>query len=207
LNVKYVIVPPLPEDLSGLSPVEQNMVEGLKRYLQGYPLAFRGSHAVYRNPDVLPRAYVVHAIEVVTDAEEALKRVFSTEFDPHRSVVLERDPGVFPADDGLSLSPVSIQDYGPHRMVCEVELVEPGFLVVSGNYHPDWMVSVDGAERDLFHADYIGMGTPLAAGAHIVVFEYRSTPFRVGMVLTFLAFGLFAILVFTAVRERSDPKP
>ena len=94
LNVRYLIVPPLPEDLSTLSPVERNAVQGFRDYLAGWPEVFRGSHAVYRNPDALPRVTVFHAAVIAADEEDALRRVLAPGFDPARAVVLERDPGI-----------------------------------------------------------------------------------------------------------------
>jgi hypothetical protein len=196
LNVKYVIIPPLPQDLSGLSSVEKNMVRAYSEYLSGYTTVFSGSHDIYQNTSYLPRAFVLHGYRIVEGEEEALEAVLSTQFDHHRSVILEKDPGIPSIDSPERYSEVKIVEYEPHRLVCSVDLKNPGILVVSENYHPDWKVFVDGEEKEILHADYVLKGVALTAGSHTVQFVYRSFWFRIGLYSTLLSFLIVACLIY-----------
>ncbi len=196
LNVRYLIVPPVPSDLSSLSPVEKGRVKAFRAYLSGYTTVFSGSYTVYSNPDVLPRAFVAHKYTVVENEEAALALVVSPGFDHHSSVVLEDDPGFESSSVRDALSPVEITEHDPHRLISTVDLDEPGVLVVSENYHSDWRVFVDGEEKELLHADYVLKGVAVGKGRHEVEFVYRSLPFRVGEVLTLFSFAAIAFLVY-----------
>jgi hypothetical protein len=196
LNVKYVIIPPLPEDLSNLSQVEKNMVKAYREYLAGYTAVFSGSHSIYLNPTFLPRAYVVNSYRLVEDEDRILSTILSPDFDHQKSVILEKDPGVAVTDTSERYSIVEINERDPHRLVCSVDLQEPGLLVVSQNYHPDWKVYVDGDEREILRANYILKAVSLTAGSHTVEFVYSSFPFRVGLISTLLSFCVVGYLVY-----------
>ena len=196
LNVKYVIVPPLPEDLSGLSKVEKNMVNAYREYLAGFSKVFSGSHSIYLNPSFLPRAYVVHSYQLVEDGDRALDAVLSTDFDHQKSVVLERDPGIEIPENSDRYSRVKIVERDPHKLVCSVDLEDPGILVVSENYHSDWKVRVDGVEREILHANYVLKAVALSSGSHTVEFVYESFPFRIGLMSTMFSFLVLAYLVY-----------
>jgi hypothetical protein len=210
LNVKYIIIPNLPEDLSHLSPKEKGVVKGYLDYLSGYEKVFTGSNSVYLNSGYLPRAYIVHDFQVAgktvdttmtsTDprrkGEEALEMVLSPDFDHHRSVILEKEPGFVPTGEPDRFKEATIVERNPHRLVCEVDLERPGILVVTENYHPDWKVSVDGDEKELLRANFVLKGVELPAGSHRVEFVYRSNAFRLGATFTLLSYVLFAYLIY-----------
>jgi len=197
LNVKYIIIPVLPEDLSRLSSVEKRMVMAYRGYLSGCERVFSGSHSIYRVPEVLPRAYVVFDYRVVSGEGEALEGVLSPDFDHRRSVILEKDPGLSPPPQGSDpIKEIAIVDRDLHRMVCVADLPKPGILVVSENDHPDWRASVDGRETEILHANYVLKGVPLTQGRHTVEFRYRSVPYEAGRALTLLSFLAIAFLLY-----------
>jgi hypothetical protein len=196
LNVKYIIVPRLPGDLSHLSQVERGRVTAFLRYLEGYRKVFSGSYDIYLNPGVLPRAFVAHRFEVADGEEDALKRVLDPGFDHRHAVVLERDPGIHCTDCPDTLSGVKVVESEPQHLTCSVNLKVPGILVISENYHPDWKVFVDGSRRNLLHVDYVLKGVALTAGPHKVEFVYRSSALRIGEILTFISFGMMVLLVY-----------
>lgn len=216
LNVKYVIIPPLAEDLSRLSPVERNRVKAFRDYLSGYTRVFSGSHSVYLNSYYLPRAYVVHeyriagetgettepSSEAIGNENDALDMVLSTDFDHHRSVILEKDPGFVPTGDPVRFTEAMILERNPHRLVCEVDLERPGILVISENYHPDWRVRVGGIEKELLRANFVLKGVELPPGSHRVEFVYRSNAFRFGAAFTLLSYIVFAYLIYGWRKKR-----
>ncbi len=56
----------------------------------------------------------------------------------------------------------------------------PAILVLSDAYDEDWRVSVDGADAQLYRANYALRGVWLPPGEHTVVFSYRPRAFLVG---------------------------
>jgi hypothetical protein len=51
-------------------------------------------------------------------------------------------------------------------------------MVIKATYHPNWHVTVDGAETSTFMASPSYVAFALPAGDHFVVAEYRSTPIK-----------------------------
>jgi hypothetical protein len=196
LNVKYIILPPLPEDLSVLSQTDRRMAKAFKDYVSLYEKVFSGSHDIYLNSNSLPRVYVVHDYRIVDNEEKALEAVLGADFDYGRSVILEKDPGIENTEGVEGLTPVKIIDYDPHKLTCSVDLAEPGILVVCENHHPDWKVYVDGEEKELLHANHVAKGVAVTGGLHTVEFKYRSYAFEVGKIITLLSFVVVGWLIY-----------
>lgn len=51
-------------------------------------------------------------------------------------------------------------------------------MVIKVTYHPNWRVTVDGAEASTFMASPSYVAFPLPVGDHFIVAEYRSTPIK-----------------------------
>ena len=97
---------------------------------------------VYRNRDVMPRAFIVHQAEYVGDAAESLDKVTNGEFDFRESVVLEGAPPVDLQPPAASApETVTITKYQPDRVELETQSDNDGYLVLSDGYMP-WMESV-----------------------------------------------------------------
>jgi hypothetical protein len=201
LNVKYLIGPTLPDDVSMYDPQTQNVIAELKTYFGRYAVALTGRRfSVYENDSILPRAYVVADYHVEdTNALEILK---SPDFDPKKVVILNRSPQVNHPDSAYAMSPANIMEYTPNKVVCTTECLNDGFLVLSDNWHPDWRVFVDGDQQELFRANHTFRAVYVTAGKHTVVFEYQSVYYRTGRVVSIvaliavvivIAFGLFRV--------------
>jgi hypothetical protein len=143
---------------------------------------------IYRNPNALPRAYVVHRQEVVAD-QSSLERIGSSEFNPWTTALLEE---ALPAEAAAAMedaplrssSLARITQYGSHRVTVTTEMAAPGLLVLSDTYYPGWRVSVDGSPADLIRVNYILRGVFLDDGAHEVVFHFAPMVLYVGLAST-----------------------
>ncbi|UCC12275.1 MAG: YfhO family protein [candidate division WOR-3 bacterium] len=200
LNLKYIVAPNLPEDLSRYDPQSRMIIQNIKDHLTQYRLVFQGyQFSVYQNDRVLPRAYFVPAYRVV-DETQSVEVIKSQAFNPHTMVLLEEEPGVVLNEsypDTLIGAPIT--EYTANRIVCHIESPFPGFLVLADNWHPDWRVFVDGQARELHRANHCFRAVYVDAGMHEVIFRYISPPFNLGSIITLcavlVAAGLCVILV------------
>jgi hypothetical protein len=89
-------------------------------------------------------------------------------------------------------------------------------MVIKATYHPNWRVTVDGAEAHTFMASPSHLAFALPAGEHFIVAEYRSTPIKAPLLaLGGLVLGtsvLWAIrrplqAQWSKPRARRDPRP
>jgi hypothetical protein len=143
---------------------------------------------LYENPNALPRAYVVHRAEVVSD-RDLLNRLISPDFNPWTTALLEEP---LPAGEASALagaplrssSMARITRYEPHRVKVEAEMAAPGLLILSDTYYPGWKVTVDGLPAPLLRVNYALRGVYLLAGTHHVDFYFAPIFFYVGLMLT-----------------------
>jgi len=156
-------------------------------------LVFR-SHLVkiWENPNVMPRAFVVHQAENVSD-EQTLVRLQDPDFRPDQ-VVLLSDGKPSGQADGLSRDKVVITLYEPERVSVQVEANQAGYLVLADSWYPGWIASVDGQSSPIYRADYIFRAVALPPGQHAVVFEYRPMTFLWGALITLSSLVLAGIL-------------
>ena len=140
---------------------------------------------VFRNKDVMPRAFFVPRHVVVPDVHRAVEIVRSAEFEPARVVVLEEDPGVPAVNAGShGRADVRIRRYEPRSVEIELETDRPGFVVLSDTYYPGWRAAVDGREVRVWRANGAMRAMYVTSGHHRVVLEYVPLPFRVGLGLS-----------------------
>ncbi|MCX7994428.1 MAG: YfhO family protein [candidate division WOR-3 bacterium] len=194
LNLKYIIAPNLPENISGYDPNSQRIILMIKSYLSRFRPVFRGQqHTVYQNDSVLPRACIIPDY-VVLPADKILEYMKSPQYNPREHVILEDSAGYPHPGEKLPLVEAVIKKYSPNQIIIETTSPHPGFLLLIDNWHPDWQVYVDGKKEKLLRANYTFRAVYLPEGSHKVIFEYRSTPFLVGMIITVVT--IFALLGF-----------
>lgn len=152
LNVKYVL---------SLTDLKSEKLE----------LVFReGETRVYRNKNVLPRAFMVSSWYLAKNKEEAMAFLFSGKIDFSQTVVLESLPAQINLVAGKHR--VKIKEYKENRVMIEVETSSGGILVLSDSYYPGWGARIDGRESEIFCVNYNFRGVFVPRGKHEVVFEY-----------------------------------
>jgi hypothetical protein len=161
-------------------------------------LAFR-SHAaaMWENHSMLPRAFMVHAAEIVGE-EDALARMKQPDFRPDQIVllsdvqtrdILQGSGQEMPRDE------IAITEYKPERVVVKARAEKPGYLVLTDSWYPGWEAFVDGESAPILRADYIFRAVALPPGEHTVVFEFRPTSVAVGAAISGLSLLLCGALV------------
>jgi hypothetical protein len=177
LNVAYVIFPPQSRDAALYEPlqlVDQND-EG----------------SIYRNPQVLPRAWLVHAVEVMADDNAQLARMSQPDFDPASLAILATSaPQVAPA---LTTELTPTVAYAPNQVRIQASASAPALLVLSDAFSDGWQATVDGRDAPIYRANYAFRGVWLPAGAHAILFTYRPQSFLVGGLVSLIALLLLAV--------------
>ncbi len=202
LNIKYVIAPTLPDDISLYNAQLQKVINEIKNYLSRFTLTFTGrKYSIYLNDSLLPRAYIVPDYFVLEESQ-ILNIVKSHEFNPRHAVILEQDPQIPHPREQFPLVEANITHYSANRITCETQCSYSGFLVLADNWHPDWKVFVDGKESELYRANYTFRAVYLTPGQHEVVFAYISPYFNVGKIVSVIALLLSVGLCIVAIRFR-----
>ncbi len=127
---------------------------------------------VYENPRALPR------VLLVTDARKAdFDAILKTgewpdDFDPRRTVLLDRDPPPLPTGP-LGPDSVAIRDYGTTTVTLAAETARGGYLVLNDVWHHWWQVEIDGQPAELLRANVLFRAVIVPPGKSTVRFVFR----------------------------------
>lgn len=195
MNVKYILFP-----------------AGMKVQGSRFVKVYSGEIDIYLNNNYIQRAFVVNKARVINDGDEALKLLYSGNFDPSKEVIIGSDlpaefKGLIESPLAKNNSPSSIAMYRHDRVTVDVDMNDRGVLVLSDTFYPGWKAFVDGAEKTIYRADYIFRAVPLEKGRHRVEFRYEPDSFRIGAIISLLTF-LFvtAILIFDSIKHKKNRK-
>jgi Bacterial membrane protein YfhO len=201
LNVGYVLdVTGAPID--GLTLVDE--YPGDRWYL-GALLIETAPYTVrlYRNPSVLPRAFVVRTarpFRVSSESEDqAMTRaMIGGGFDPRSEVAVAvgpDDPAVTPGSAGPPLDQrVDVDEYSPQRVRLSVSAHVSCWLFLSDTYYPGWNATVDGVATAVYRANIAGRAVRLGPGTHDIVFAFSPASFRLGVCIALVGAVLLVIL-------------
>lgn len=162
---------------------------------------------VFRNPNALPRAFLVGRARVVPAFDDMIQIMRTGEFDPRKEVLLERETpqAPAPAADGAPLGSAEVLERKMTRVEIKVSAQADCYLVFSDSYYPGWKATVDGQAVPIFSAYYAWRGIVIPKGAHTVVFSYMPWTFTVGMAISIAALtslSLYSLYLLAAKRPR-----
>ena len=141
-------------------------------------------------------------VTVVRDGPSALRHVLGRQ--RTRDTVVEapsRDHLTLPGagDRGFALERDRVEWISdlPDLVVFKTTTSAPALLILRDTYYRGWRAVVDGAEVPILRTDYLFRGVEVPAGEHTVRFEFRPLSFRIGLVISVLAWlagiGLFVV--------------
>jgi hypothetical protein len=174
------------------------------------PVGGEDGLTLYRNPDALPRFFLVSASERYATPEEGRARLLAADFDPATRVLLpagETAPLPVSSAPGGASSPgrVEVLSRSAHAIRLRVTTPQDAILVSSEVYYPGWTTRVDGADAPTLLVDTAFRGTIVPAGTHDVEMVYVPRSFRIGAGVS-LAALLVAILLWWP-RARAHARP
>ncbi len=153
-----------------------------------------GSLTLARNPDVLPRARLVHRSRVVASDEEILATLASPDWRPDSAVVLETgesEEWSAPAEE----PPPRVVRVAPDEIALDVDAHAPGFVVLADPWYPGWEATVDGERAPVLRADYALRAARVGEGTHRVVFRFRPASVRLGVGASLVGLAAIAAIV------------
>ncbi|MFO0888564.1 MAG: hypothetical protein U0790_05380 [Isosphaeraceae bacterium] len=171
-----------------------------------WPVAATGTAAdgrpfvIQRNPNALPRAYVVPFAEVIAqDGSLLLSRL--PDVDPRRAVILDSDPfqGT-PTIPRQPFTPARWLGRDPDRPAVEVTTAAQGLLVIAETWMPGWSARLNGVPVPVLRGNHCQQVIPLRSpGSHRIELEYHPPGLRTGAIISTLSAMLWAGLSACAV--------
>lgn len=141
--------------------------------------------------DARPRAYMVYDAVIAPDDTAALNLLHEQpELVTDRAVLADAEGArravtTLPGESGSNA--VELLEMEPERVAWQVQTGEPGLLVVSDAYYPDWDVTVDGQEAELLRANVAFRAVAVPEGDHRVEFRYEPQSVRYGLVISLVS--------------------
>lgn len=163
--------------------------------LTSFRLVNDGFYRIYENADARDRVWIAYrAIEV---NEQAMLGFMRANPDLARDTIVVSDqvPGDALDTPVASGGSVEIVEYENTRVVIEASLPSAGFIVLADTWYPGWQARLDGERAQIYRANHAQRAVWAAAGEHTLVFEYQSSRFLAGSVVTGVAFIILLVLV------------
>jgi hypothetical protein len=143
---------------------------------------------IYQRPNPLPRAFIVHEAQIISDDQAALAALRAAEFEISQKVTLPTAPP-------CSLEPTvpstgetaQVVGESPNHLELTTRSESAGLLVLSEVDYPGWQARVDGQPAQVLRADTTLRAVCLPAGSHTVKFDFRPSDLGVGAMISCLA--------------------
>jgi hypothetical protein len=191
LNVRYILVDAtIPADRPDVAAIANRFTE-----------AWRNQHViVYENPNVLPRAWIVHDVTTMTDAE-GLAALDRGVIDGRAIAYVDGDPP--PTAPATGTESVTVVSQEPERIVIDVTASSDGLVVLADSWDAGWTATVDGDDVGILRTDTTFRGIPVTTGSHTIELRYEPVSLRIGMIGTGIgSAGALAIWAWALVDLR-----
>jgi hypothetical protein len=156
---------------------------------------------LYRFDTDNPYAWVT-PIAVKAPDDQVLGTVLNPRFDVKRAALFDTSARVAAAQGVQSLpAPLSltttVRSYAPGQVDVDLNAPAPAgsSLVVSENYYPGWLATVDGKPANLGRVDYSLIGVELPQGARAVSLRFTSPAYQKGKLITWIAIALGLLML------------
>lgn len=197
MNVKYLVYDP--------KKYEQD-----KTHLGGkYVPVFQspdGAELVLENRAVLPKGWLVPAVGVISDPQQALGVLQNPAFDPRKTAIVESPPPIPlppPTAGGVdNAGVVQVKLFEADQIKATATVGRNSLLVLGEKFSKGWQATVDGKPAGIYPVNYILRGVYLTPGEHTVEFVFDPLPFKVGKWLTLASFAFFAAMLAREWRLR-----
>jgi hypothetical protein len=178
-----------------------------------------GRGHIYENTHAIARAFVVHELRPVANADAAFKEMqvgssrFAdgtrrVSFNPKQTAIVETANAdlrsVHPCGTDVP-DRAHIVSYQPDRVTLRVHASCPGLLVLTDSYYPGWNAAVNGTQTPIHATDGAFRGVAIPAGNSTIVFRYQPRSFRNGILLAALSLIAIIGLGVSDLRRRRRP--
>jgi hypothetical protein len=156
---------------------------------------------LYRVNQDNPYSWVT-PVAVKAPDDQVLATVLNPRFDVKRAALFDTSADVAGARAIQALpAPLSIatsvRSYAPGSVKIDLSAPAPAgaSLIVSENYYPGWLASVDGKPARLGRADYSLIGVELPTGARSVELNFTSPAYQRGKIVTWIAILIGVVML------------
>jgi len=127
-----------------------------------------GQTIIYRNKNVMPRAFFVNETKIFENKSEAIKMLFDSTINLAKTGIVEGSD--INLQSRWAAGSANISQYSGNKIIINTENTGVGFLVLTDTFYPIWKATVDGNSTRIYITDYNFRGIVVSAGKHRVEF-------------------------------------
>jgi hypothetical protein len=144
----------------------------------------------------------VTPIAVKAPDDQVLATILNPRFELTRAALFDTSANVTTARAVQSLPPAlpiktTVRHYEPGNVQIDLDASAPqgSSLVVSENYYPGWLATVDGKPARIGRADFTMIGVELPAGARSIALTFTSPAYEKGKAITWIAIAMGIVML------------
>ncbi len=203
LNVRFIIAPSTnwistPGLFNGRLSQAFTYFDYLK---QNFPTLYSKEVNIFERQSAFPRVFIVHRAIFEPNEQKTLMALKNMGISVRIMAVINHPPiptikALLDNTPVVDRSQANIVRYTANEVMVDAYLENPGFLVFSDAYHPDWKVYVNGEPKKIYQTDYLIRSVFLSAGNHRLRFVFAPLSFYGGAILSLLTLVVIPFLLF-----------
>ncbi len=162
------------------------------------------------NPDAFGPVWIAKGIKYVSNADEEMKALDSTNL-KDTAVVQEKFKTAIKFQPQFdSTATIKVKDYLNDIIRYDFNSTTNQFVVFSEIYYePGWNAFIDGQKSEYVKTNYALRGMSVPAGKHTIEFRFEPKSYQIGNLITLLAslvaYALLALAIFMQVKKKNVP--
>jgi hypothetical protein len=199
-------------DWGGWARLRFESAEGKEQKTEGgFTEVYNREVHIYEVADVMPRAALFYAAEVLPD-DQVLSRLRAPAFDIRKKVILSQETlsgqdsatiRALTASDGSAFSDAYISVYTAEHVRVEVKTNGVAVLMLNDTDYPGWHAYVNGKPMPVIYADYLFRGVIVPSGTSTVEFFYEPSSFRIGAGISIAGMVAALVMIIGSRRHRA----
>ncbi len=186
-------------------------IDAFRPEVSDFTLVTKGEEfSLYKNENAIPPVYFTRNWSTYDELDEMIQdfeRDYSKEsipvfFDPDNTFMAEKSPIDSESTEGNN---VDFKRVDSDRYLIHLKAVYDGVLVITENYSPDWVATVNGEKREIMRANHSFMAIPVTRGEHSIEFIYKPLWFYRGILVSSITFLILVFLLTVNKRHLSKP--
>ncbi len=153
-----------------------------------------GKVNMHKLTDPRPFANLVYDTRLVANDTQALASLNDTNLQLRRTVILEQSPSITISGDKPSDATAAVTNFKPETFTISVKTSTNAVLSVAHPYYPGWVASLDGTSTPILRAYGALAAVVVPAGEHTIVFRYDPLSYKLGAIVSALAWVTVVIL-------------
>lgn len=148
---------------------------------------------LYRNENVLPKAWFVKEVKRFDSDKEVVLAMNDSGFNPDSVayVIVQNPAGNYSGEGEIEL-----MEYSPNKISFNLNTERDQFLVLSEVYYPaGWNATFNGEELKIYQTNYILRGVKIPGGEGELVFKFEPQLYYTSLTLTWVGNILILLLI------------